>query len=346
MATQSAVIDDLDRRILHALQIAPRAGFARMAEVLDVSEQTVARRYQRMRTEGLVRIFGRADPERLAGTTLWTLRIGCRPGTTDSIADALARRPDTSWVSVAAGGAELTCQVEIADADRNLSLLHHLPRATNVLTFSAHQMLHRFVGRGEVDWVAVGHDLTPEQRATLRAGTAAGPEGGRDPDAGRAERGAELRPEDKPLLAALARDGRASFAALASATGWSQRQVAHRVAALTASRALWFDIDASIDPIGFRAVAILWFTVAPRHLEAVGKRLADHPELAFAAATTGSANLLATALCRDADALYRYLTTKIAAIKEVRTLETVPLLNRVKQAHYLVENGRLKDPPT
>ena len=346
MAPESSVLDDLDRQILHALQLAPRAGFARIAGVLAVSEQTVARRYQRMRGNGLVRVFGRPDPARLPGTSLWTLRMGCRPGTTEALADALARRPDTSWVSIGAGGAELSCQAVIADSTTSREgLLHHLPRAANVLTFTAQQMLHRFVGRGEVDWIAVGRQLSAEQRAELLAG----PGGGTGPDSSRpapAETGggAQVTPADRPLLAALARDGRASYAALAAATGWSQRQVAHRVAALIESRALWFDVDAAIVPIGFRAVAVLWITVAPAHLESVGARLADHPELAFAAAMTGSANLTATALCRDAQALYRYLTTKIAAIEEIRTVETVPQLSRVKQAYFLVENGLLKDP--
>jgi DNA-binding Lrp family transcriptional regulator len=91
-------------------------------------------------------------------------------------------------------------------------------------------------------------------------------------------------------------------------------------------------------------VASLWFTVAPADLEAVGSRLADHAELAFAAAVTGSANIMASAVCRDAQALYRYVTTKVAAIPQVRTLEIVPVLTRVKQAHFLVENGLLREP--
>ena len=343
MATESAVIDDVDRQILHALQLAPRAGFARMAGVLGVSEQTVARRYQRMRTGGVVRVFGRPDPGRLPGTSLWTLRIGCRPGTTDALAAALARRPDTSWVSIGAGGAELTCQAMVSDSGtRREGLLHHLPRVTNVLTFTAQQMLHRFAGRDEVDWIAVGSKLTPEQRGELLSG----PGGGTGPDSARPPAGgdARLTPADEPLLAALARDGRASYAALAAATGWSQRQVANRVAALAESRALYFDVDAAIQPIGFRAVAALWITVSPAHLKSVGARLSEHTELAFAAAMTGTASLFATALCRDAEALYRYLTTKIAAIEEIRMIETVPLMSRVKQAYFLVENGLLKDP--
>lgn len=331
-ATRSSTIDETDRRILHALQVAPRAPFARVGGVLGVSEQTVARRYQRMRTHGLVRVLGRPNPQQLPETSTWTLRIGCRPGTAMGTADALARRSDTSWVSVGAGGAELVCQVTVPEPNVGReSLLHHLPRSSNVLTFSAHQMLHRFTGRGEADWITTGFRLTEEQRDRLR-----------DPAPPPSD--ARLTSDDQPLLAALRQDGRASYAALAEATGWHQRQVAARITALTGSGALYFDLDTAVSTIGFRAVATLWFTVAPAHLVSVGTRLADHPELAFAAAVTGTANLMASAVCRDAAALYHYLTTRVAAIEEVRTIETVPLLTRVKQAYFRVDNGLLREP--
>ncbi|GGL19880.1 Lrp/AsnC family transcriptional regulator [Mangrovihabitans endophyticus] len=334
-SSENITFDEWDRRILHALQLAPRAPFARMGAVLGVSEQTVARRYQRMRTRGVLRVLGRLDPDRLPDTTSWVLRIGCRPGTAAATARALARRDDTAWVAITAGGAELTCRVAVRDTgDGGEGLLHQLPRASHVLSLSAHQVLHRFVGRGEADWVAVGDELSAAQRAELAA---ASPQA--DPD-----RSVRVEPSDAPLLEALARDGRASFAALAAATGWSQRQVAGRVEALTAGGALWFDVDTAVASMGFRTMAYLWFTVAPAHLASVGARLADHRTIVWAAAVTGSGNIMAAALCRDAPSLYRYLTTDVAGIDEVRTLETVPVLTRVKQARFLVENGLLKDP--
>ena len=324
--------DRIDQQILHALQLFPRAPFARVASVIGVSEQTVARRYQRMRTTGVLRVLARANPTRLPGKSYWTLRIGCRPGTAATLADALARRDDTSWVSIGAGGAELTCQALVDEGQAGL--LHHLPRASSVLTFTAHQLLHRFVGRGETDWIAPGHELDEGQRAALLEGVAA-VTGDHD---------VQVEHSDAILLDALAQDGRASWAALAAATGWTQRQVAQRVAALTTAGAVFFDLDVASSAVGLHTVATLWFTVAPADLAAVGAQLADHTELAYAAAVTGKTNLMASAMCRDAAALYLYLTTKVAAIPGVQSVETVPQLTRVKQAHFLIRDGRVRDP--
>jgi DNA-binding Lrp family transcriptional regulator len=331
VATESRTLDRVDRQILHALQLAPRAPFARLATVLEVSEQTVARRYQRMRTTGVVRVLALPDPTGTPGTTYWTLRIGCRPGAAAALADALARRHDTGWVSIDAGGAEITCQATVGP-DR-AGLLHQLPRASTVLTFSAHQVLHRFTGRGEADWVAPGEQLDEHRRSLL---TEDAPHGG----------GARVRVEaaDAPLLDALARDGRASWATLAAATGSTQRQVAQRVTTLITGGALYFHLDVADAAVGVHALANLWITAAPADLAAVGARLADHTEVSHVAAMTGSANVMAAVRCRDAAELYRYLTTKMAAVDGIRTVETVPQLTRVKQAHFRIENGLVRDP--
>ncbi|MFI6833783.1 Lrp/AsnC family transcriptional regulator [Kribbella sp. NPDC050241] len=59
------MLDDLDRAIAHALHIDGRAPFNRIAAVLGVSDQTVARRYQRLRSGGLLRVVGQPVARRL-----------------------------------------------------------------------------------------------------------------------------------------------------------------------------------------------------------------------------------------------------------------------------------------
>jgi DNA-binding Lrp family transcriptional regulator len=73
------VLDQLDRQLIRALQLDPRAAFSRIADVLEVSEQTVARRYRRLRGDGYLRVLGLVSP-RVVGATEWLVRIGCRPG--------------------------------------------------------------------------------------------------------------------------------------------------------------------------------------------------------------------------------------------------------------------------
>jgi DNA-binding Lrp family transcriptional regulator len=64
----------------------------------------------------------------------------------------------------------------------------------------------------------------------------------------------------------------------------------------------------------------------------------------FAAAITGSSNLYFTVVCRDTEALDRYVTTRISVVSGVRQLEISPILRRVKQAGTRMDGPRLAVP--
>ncbi|MYS54348.1 AsnC family transcriptional regulator, partial [Streptomyces sp. SID6013] len=143
--TDTSTPDRLDRQLLHALQLDGRAQFRSIAPVLDVSEHTVARRYRRLRRAGL-RIIGEPDAERL-GRTRWLLRLRCAPDAALPIAEALSRRPDTGYISLASGGTELHCIIQTGSAEEDEEiLLRALPRTPRIISFDAHCFLRTFCG--------------------------------------------------------------------------------------------------------------------------------------------------------------------------------------------------------
>jgi DNA-binding Lrp family transcriptional regulator len=153
--------------------------------------------------------------------------------------------------------------------------------------------------------------------------------------------GPAIRPDDTPLVAELARDGRAGVVALARATGWPQSRVSARLGEILASGAVHVTTDLAPALFGFHATAYLWLTVTPGDLHQTGQALSLHPETTFSAAVTGAANLLVTVTCRDLAALYAFVTTKVGTLPAVRQVEIVPVLHRLKQAGTRVRDGRL-----
>ncbi|MFJ9367126.1 hypothetical protein ACIRRA_22260 [Nocardia sp. NPDC101769] len=83
-----------------------RAPFSRIAAVLDISDRTAARRFARLRAHGLLRVTAVPDSRRL-GQAEWLVRLRVHPDSARSLARGLANRPDTSWVTVLSGGAEV-----------------------------------------------------------------------------------------------------------------------------------------------------------------------------------------------------------------------------------------------
>src|SRR5690242_12821137 len=102
--------DDIDMKILHSLQCAPRAPFRLIGEVIGVSEQTAARRYHALHRSGVVRVVGMVNPA-VYGQAQWVARIRCRPDRVGPLADALARRPDIAYANIASGGSEIICVI-------------------------------------------------------------------------------------------------------------------------------------------------------------------------------------------------------------------------------------------
>jgi DNA-binding Lrp family transcriptional regulator len=89
-----------------------------------------------------------------------------------------------------------------------------------------------------------------------------------------------------------------------------------------------------VDPLllGFEMVAMLWLAVEPSALRRAAEVIAAHPEVAFAAATTGPTNLLVFVVCRDAEALYDYLEGGIGSLPGVRQIESAPVIRDSKRA--------------
>ncbi len=319
---ESSDFDQLDHQLMQALQIDGRAPFSKIAAVLGVSDQTVARRYAKLCARGNLRVLGVADEARL-GRTRWFLRLCCTPDAAETLATALARRSDTSWIALTSGGTEVLCMMAARTTDeRDTLLLDKLQRTPRVTAVSAHCLLHTFYG-GSLGWFTKSDVLDAEQVAAL---TPPPVEPAREP--------VVLDAADEQILAALGRDGRTPVTELQQATRLSESAVRRRVERLRRTGALFIDVQFDSAQFGYDVKTSLWLTVTPAALADVGAALARHREIVFAAAVTGTANIVATAVFRDTGGLYDYLTRRIGPLQGVRLVETAPLLRQVKQLTY------------
>jgi DNA-binding Lrp family transcriptional regulator len=307
-------IDDLDRRIVCCLAVDGRASFSQIAEILGVADQTVARRYRQLRAEGVIRVVGLRGKQAMVSLG-WMLHMRCVPGSGPLIAETLARRPDTAWVQLLSGDTEVLCTVRGAAAERD-AVLAKLPRGGRVVAVSAHRLLHRYVAAvGRLGFLRM---LSPEQETALRRPVQ--------------EETLVLGDLDLALLRELGMDGRTSHADLAKAAGWSESTVRRRMDQLRESGMLYYDLELDLPAFGFHAPTWLWLSVPPSELAATGAAFAGFPEVSWAAAVTGAFNLLVSAVCRDEEEFYEFLTTRVGGLPSVDRVETSPIIRTLKQS--------------
>ncbi|MFC6705508.1 Lrp/AsnC family transcriptional regulator [Flexivirga alba] len=335
-ASESVVGDALDIKITHCLQVAPRASFAVVGSVLGVSEQTVARRYRKLRAAGAVRVIGFADPTPF-GLQNWMLRLFCRPDAAESVGRALAGRDDTQWVALMGGGTEVDCVLRPRTLDdQDQLLLRQLPRTVPITGIEASGVLHVFRGSTTRDWRIGENFLAADEEARLRQGTGTTAVG--------TERAVELTPPDESLLRVLTADGRATYAELRTAVGgdWTEARIRRRVTELREAGVLYFDVDIDERAFGVSLSARIALAVAPAHLQAVGEAMGSHPAVRFCGATTGATSLTATVAFANAEELYRFVSDDIGRQDGVSHVQVWQVTRILKRAGAVVERDHAR----
>ncbi len=96
-------MDELDRKIIGLLQLDGRASNAKIAREVGVSEGTVRRRIRRLIQEDVVKLTAVPNLERLGYTTTALIGLRTDPGTSATVAEAIANLDEAHYVAVTTG---------------------------------------------------------------------------------------------------------------------------------------------------------------------------------------------------------------------------------------------------
>lgn len=271
-----SVLDPLDRQIVAALQVNGRAGWRRIAHVLDVAERTVAAhgaellRSRQVRMTGLTILPGGGVPN----STIATVR--CVAGMNRVTATAAAARPTTAFTYLTAGNGDCVFE-QMNERSRSLSaILDEIPSLPGVSRVDTATILKLY--KGTHQWLPGILDETQIAALTDQ-------EQSWEPTSS-----VELAPlsrEEQEIARVLAVDGRATIEELARVTALSRASARRRLAHLQESGRL---IDrAVVEPaaLGFPVEAILRIRTLPGRTESVAMRLAQVPEVRYLAFVTG-----------------------------------------------------------
>lgn len=317
MKSDTGRLDELDQRIVAALQVDGRASWRRIAGVLREPERTVARRGARLLSTESVAVRGFA----LRGEMV-VLRLNCAPSALRVAATALARRPDTTFTYLMTGAAD--CAVEISCPSHRLAalVLDELPGTPGLVTSSTNPVLRYF--RGVHEWqpgllsADEAADMAEFPPVTTYATT---------PDQPRS-------PEERQLVRLLTEDGRRTNEELAVLARMSEPTVRRRIDTMRREGRLL--VRAVVDPalLGLPVEALLWMKMSPRFIDLVGESLLDSDFVRYAVATAGEYQLLVHVAITDTGALHEFITTAPWA-EHVDVVETSMIIDAPKRTGVL-----------
>lgn len=109
-----AALDEIDRRVIAALQTEGRRAFSSIAEELEISESVVRYRVQRLEEAGILQVVGIADPLKIGFDLMAMVGLRVQPGMINDVCADLQQLPETSYVAAVAGRydvlVELVCR--------------------------------------------------------------------------------------------------------------------------------------------------------------------------------------------------------------------------------------------
>lgn len=327
-ASRRSAIDDLDRKILAALQLDPRASWSKVGSLVGTSETTALRRLHRMHAQGDVIVTGQGDPLRCGFGKPVLLYFSAPPEKKQTLAAQLAQRPDVQYVSLVTGRHDVMCEL-ISPSHEYLAdvLVNQLPQTGLFERSATAIVLKRF--KTQDQWSRVLLDGIADFSEYDESVS---------DDSGDAP---PLDALDRSILASLAADGRRSYSEVAAEVGAGEAVVGRRVQALVASKRLSFVAMVAPATLGFEVEAMIHIRTDLGDLDETARLVAAMPEARYVAATTGDADIIALVVLRDTAEAYAFLTKKLGALPGTRTIETDIVLESVKRGyHYPLFSSR------
>jgi Lrp/AsnC family transcriptional regulator, regulator for asnA, asnC and gidA len=126
--TPPVALDDVDKRLIEALQHDGRRPYTQLAQQVGLSEAAVRQRVRRLVDSGVTQIVAVTDPMTLGFRRM--AMVGIRvDGDVRAAADAIAALPQIDYLVIVAGSFDLLVEVVCEDDDDLLQLLNDKIRA-------------------------------------------------------------------------------------------------------------------------------------------------------------------------------------------------------------------------
>lgn len=310
-------LDDLDRRIVGALQVDGRASWRRIAEVLETPVSTVTRRGTALLSSGAVRVV--ALP---ATTTTAILEITTVPQRVDAVARALAARGDTIFVYVLSAPARIVVEEQqLTSGALARAVIEEIPAIDGVTGVSASPILDYY--RTLSSWMP--GQLSEAEVVALNDGFGRQPQVGRGP----------LVEVDQQIQAILERDGRAPLTDIAAAVGQSEASIRRRLAGLIGTGV---DVRAVVAPtlLGLDVSAFLWIRATPGAVRNVAAEITESKYVRYAAMTMGEHQLVIDVAVETLEDFRRFVTEQPWTGK-VESIRSSPVLSAYKRSGVAVD---------
>ncbi|MGP3945861.1 MULTISPECIES: Lrp/AsnC family transcriptional regulator [Streptomyces] len=320
-------LDELDRGLVHALQIHPRAPWTLVGDVLAVNPVTAARRWQRLQEAGLawVTAYPQLSDSRVVVTGI--VEVDTEPGVGEDVAEALAAEPSVANVKLTAGSRDLVIALQASDLGELAQLSTLLFRGAPGVRATRTHVTTALPSEGS-RWRLRALDAA--QCARLEA--ALPPVEPLPPGT------SGWDPLDVRLLELLSVDGRMAISDLAERAGAPLTTVRRRLRGLLGSR-VCLRCDLARPMSGWPMAAVYFASVPAERLEETSRALAGVREVRSCAITAGPHNLVIDVWLRAAGDVHAFEAHLSRRLPQLTIDDRSVVLRTVKHMGRLLDRS-------
>lgn len=313
-------LNEEDLALIHALQIAPRAGWVEIAAVLGVHPTSLAARWERLKASGFAWITAHrtGDPK---AVSLSFIGVGCVMEDQARVVEALCSVPEIITVEQAASSRALMLTV-ITESMAQLSgeVIPRIRAIKGVLGYETSLCTRQHQNGSSWRMNVLSHAQQQKMQVLARVDYSDG----------------QLPKNHRDLLPFLAADGRATAAQIARALGRTSATAQRQLNRVLASNVLSLRCEIAQSLSGY-PITCQWFAkVPPGQHEAAAATVRRLRNVRFSASTTGHSNFTVIMWLHSvADVMDVELTLQ-QDIPGIELLESVVMLACAKRVGWML----------
>ncbi|WP_372444225.1 Lrp/AsnC family transcriptional regulator [Amycolatopsis magusensis] len=327
---QSDVLNEADLDLVAALQVAPRASVAVLADALGMSSSTVGRRLARLEEQRILRVIGQVEWAARAEGNPRHVWVTTRPGSVGEVAHALAQLPEAQLVAETSGRSDVYLAVHDTDRARARELLtERIPSVPGVAGTHSELVL-RALTRAD-SWRL--HRLDDTQVATLsQAEDAVTPSD--------SPGGSKVGEDERRVIALLQQDGRITAAEAGRVLGLSQSTTYRLIQSILRRGLVRPRVEVEPALLGYGLEVIIALTISPGAIQAVAEELARHPSARYVSIVAGTTSVIHQGVFRNEDEMADFLTRDLAPLPGISALQVSVVLRMLRRYWIHREDGR------
>lgn len=132
-------IDELDKQLVQKLAINGRASFTKIAKEMDLSTDTVVKRYHRLRENGTIKVSVQINPNVIGYSSILDFNIAFTNSNrlTDAVVESLAKIPDVIVITKISGDYDLHLTAMVRDIAQSFDIQDQITKVCGITKIEA-----------------------------------------------------------------------------------------------------------------------------------------------------------------------------------------------------------------